>query len=239
MVLIGFGSILMAATGNTTIQLAVPDHLRGRVMSVYTTVFSASVPIGGIAMGAIASAFGVPVAIAVGGVLTLVVGFGALAWGRRGAFALGRQPGARADRPAGMVPGRRPPALTSLTLRAAADLALDGPEHERGVEPAEPERRRQHAPVGAVAAGPQQARQERRDLGIRVVEVDRGRRPAVADRQRADRGLDRARRTERMAVERLGAADRHGRRPAPRAPSAIARASATSPIGVDEAWALT
>ena len=56
MVLIGFGSILMAATGNTTIQLAVPDHLRGRVMSVYTTVFSASVPIGGLAMGAIASA---------------------------------------------------------------------------------------------------------------------------------------------------------------------------------------
>ena len=52
MVLIGFGSILMAATGNTTIQLAVPDHLRGRVMSVYTTVFSASVPVGGLAMGA-------------------------------------------------------------------------------------------------------------------------------------------------------------------------------------------
>ena len=49
----------MAATGNTTIQLAVPDQLRGRVMSVYTTVFSASVPIGGLAMGAVASAFGV------------------------------------------------------------------------------------------------------------------------------------------------------------------------------------
>ena len=64
MVLIGFGSILMAATGNATIQLAVPDQLRGRVMSVYTTVFSASVPLGGLAMGAIASAFGVTVAIA-------------------------------------------------------------------------------------------------------------------------------------------------------------------------------
>ncbi len=97
MVLIGFGSILMAATGNTTIQLAVPDHLRGRVMSVYTTVFSASVPIGGLAMGAIASAFGVPVAIAVGGVLTLLVGLGALAWGRRGAFDLGRQRRPRPD----------------------------------------------------------------------------------------------------------------------------------------------
>ena len=86
MVFVGFGSILMAATGNTTIQLAVPDHLRGRVMSVYTTVFSASIPIGGLAMGAIASTFGVPSAIALGGALTLVVGLGALVWGRGGAF---------------------------------------------------------------------------------------------------------------------------------------------------------
>jgi MFS family permease len=86
MVVVGFGSILMAATGNTTIQLAVPDHLRGRVMSVYTTVFSASVPIGGLAMGAIASGFGTAFAIGLGGVLSLVVGVGALAWGRRGAF---------------------------------------------------------------------------------------------------------------------------------------------------------
>ena len=61
MVLIGFGSILMAATGNTTIQLAVPDQLRGRVMSVYTTAFSVSVPLGGLTMGAVASAAGRPV----------------------------------------------------------------------------------------------------------------------------------------------------------------------------------
>ena len=87
MVVIGFGSILMAATGNTTIQLAVPDHLRGRVMSVYTTVFSASIPIGGLAMGAVASGFGTPVAIGLGGVLTIAVGVGAWVWGRRGAFA--------------------------------------------------------------------------------------------------------------------------------------------------------
>jgi predicted MFS family arabinose efflux permease len=86
MVLVGFGSIFMAATGNATIQLAVPDQLRGRVMSVYTTVFSASVPIGGLAMGAVASGFGVPVAIALGGALSVVVGLGALAWGRGGAF---------------------------------------------------------------------------------------------------------------------------------------------------------
>jgi MFS family permease len=88
MVIVGFGSILMAATGNTTIQLAVPDQLRGRVMSVYTTVFSASVPIGGLAMGAIASGFGTAFAIGLGGVLSLLVGLGALAWGRNGAFTM-------------------------------------------------------------------------------------------------------------------------------------------------------
>jgi MFS family permease len=88
MVLVGFGAILMAATGNTTIQLAVPDHLRGRVMSVYTTVFSASVPIGGIAFGAVASNFGSSMAIGLGGILTVFVGLGALAWGRRGAFTI-------------------------------------------------------------------------------------------------------------------------------------------------------
>ena len=56
----------MAVTANTTIQLAVPDHLRGRVMSVYTTVFAGSVPAGGLLMGWIASAWGVAVALFVG-----------------------------------------------------------------------------------------------------------------------------------------------------------------------------
>ncbi len=88
MVIVGFGAILMAATGNTTIQQAVPDHLRGRVMSVYTTVFSASVPIGGLAMGAIASGFGTEVANGLGGALTEIEALGALAWGRQGAFKL-------------------------------------------------------------------------------------------------------------------------------------------------------
>jgi MFS family permease len=92
MVVIGFGSILMAATANTTIQLAVPDHLRGRVMSVYTTVFSASVPIGGLAMGAVASGLGASVAIAVGGVLSVVVGLAAIAWGRQAGFAIPEAP---------------------------------------------------------------------------------------------------------------------------------------------------
>jgi MFS family permease len=83
MVPIGAGGITMAATANATIQLAVPDGLRGRVMSVYTTVFSASMPVGGLLMGVLASRLGILEAIAIGGVLSLAAGIAALIWYRR------------------------------------------------------------------------------------------------------------------------------------------------------------
>jgi MFS family permease len=83
MVLIGAGGIAMAATANATIQLAVPDGLRGRVMSVYTTVFSASTPVGGLLTGIVASKVGIFEAIAIGGVLSLLTGIGAFVWYRR------------------------------------------------------------------------------------------------------------------------------------------------------------
>jgi MFS family permease len=80
---VGAGAIGMAATANTAIQTAVPDQLRGRVMSVYLTVFAGSTPIGGPAMGAIASAFGIATSVAIGGVLSALVGLGGLLWWRR------------------------------------------------------------------------------------------------------------------------------------------------------------
>jgi len=83
MLFVGFGAIGMAATANTTIQLVVPDELRGRVMSVYATVFVGSTPFGGLAMGWIASVFGVPASLAVGGIGALVTGLLAFAWMRR------------------------------------------------------------------------------------------------------------------------------------------------------------
>jgi hypothetical protein len=52
-------------------------------MSVYTTVFAASVPIGGLATGALASSIGVLQTILVGGVLSLATGIGAVIWYRR------------------------------------------------------------------------------------------------------------------------------------------------------------
>lgn len=78
MFLAGWGLISMAATCNTIIQLAVPDVLRGRVMSVYTTVFAGSTPFGGIFSGGLAAIGGAPAALIVGGgiaVLAAIVGF--------------------------------------------------------------------------------------------------------------------------------------------------------------------
>jgi MFS family permease len=80
MLAMGFGMIAMAATANSTIQLTVPDRLRGRVVSVYTTVFAGSTPIGGLLLGAVASRFGVPAAFLAGGVVTVAVGLWAVVW---------------------------------------------------------------------------------------------------------------------------------------------------------------
>ncbi len=79
----GFGAIWMAANGNTLIQATVPDELRGRVISVYTTVFAGSTPVGALFAGALAARWGAVAALAVGGVLTVGVGVAALAWLRR------------------------------------------------------------------------------------------------------------------------------------------------------------
>jgi MFS family permease len=83
MIPVGAGGIGMAATANATIQLHVPDGLRGRVMSVYTTVFAASVPIGGLATGLLASTIGVLPTVFVGGALSVATGIGATIWYRR------------------------------------------------------------------------------------------------------------------------------------------------------------
>ena len=78
----GFGAIFMAASANTSIQATVPDELRGRVMSVYLTVFAGSTPIGALFAGWLASAFGPVAAIAFGGLGSIAVGLVGLAWHR-------------------------------------------------------------------------------------------------------------------------------------------------------------
>jgi MFS family permease len=71
--IIGFASMLMVNTINVTVQNGVPDALRGRVMSLYVTVFAGSAPLGGLFAGAIAQFFGADVAFLIGALLAAAV----------------------------------------------------------------------------------------------------------------------------------------------------------------------
>jgi MFS family permease len=75
--------MLMVNTINVTIQNSVPDALRGRVMSLYVTVFAGSAPIGGLIAGAMAQAWGAAAAFSVGAVLASGV-LAVVAWRLRG-----------------------------------------------------------------------------------------------------------------------------------------------------------
>jgi MFS family permease len=70
---IGLASILMVNTINVTIQNSVTHELRGRVMSLYVTVFAGTAPIGGLLAGAVAEAWGPAAGFGIGAVLGAVV----------------------------------------------------------------------------------------------------------------------------------------------------------------------
>jgi MFS family permease len=52
--LVGFGAINQIATANSLLQLNVPNELRGRVMSSFTTMFLGMTPLGNFAVGSLA-----------------------------------------------------------------------------------------------------------------------------------------------------------------------------------------
>lgn len=66
---IGLASMLMVNTINVTIQNTVSNELRGRVMSLYVTVFAGSAPIGGFFAGAVAELWDAPAAFVAGSIV--------------------------------------------------------------------------------------------------------------------------------------------------------------------------
>ena len=70
--MVGFAMIAFSATANTTVQTVAPDHLRGRVMSVYMLVFAGSIPFGNLLTGGLAHLYGVQVALLIGVGISLV-----------------------------------------------------------------------------------------------------------------------------------------------------------------------
>jgi len=61
--ILGFGAITQIATANGQLQLAVPDNLRGRVMSSFTTVFLGMTTIGNLVLGSLAHYIGTQYAL--------------------------------------------------------------------------------------------------------------------------------------------------------------------------------
>ena len=88
----GLGAVAMAATANSLIQVTVPGPLRGRVMSVYTTVFVGSTPAGNAFTGGLAGGFGTPLAILVDGAVSILGAGAAAAVVLRGAVPTAEEP---------------------------------------------------------------------------------------------------------------------------------------------------
>lgn len=68
---LGTASLLTMTSANSVLQTRTPDHIRGRVMSLYTIVFLGTTPIGAPFIGWVGETFGARWAIAVGGIATL------------------------------------------------------------------------------------------------------------------------------------------------------------------------
>jgi MFS family permease len=65
----GFGMLLFFSTSNTVLQTIVPDEMRGRVMGVWSLVFGAMIPLGGLEAGAVAHWLGTPFALGLGAII--------------------------------------------------------------------------------------------------------------------------------------------------------------------------
>ncbi len=76
---VGIADAVAAVTRNTVAQLAVPDALRGRVMSIVVLVTRGSTPLGQVQTGTVAGLAGGPAAALIGAVV-VAAGVGLAAW---------------------------------------------------------------------------------------------------------------------------------------------------------------
>ena len=73
LVVVGFAGISFLARANTALQTAVPDALRGRVMSVYILLLMGVAPVGAMQLGAVAHFLGAPRALAAESLIAVVL----------------------------------------------------------------------------------------------------------------------------------------------------------------------
>lgn len=68
---VGFCMMLQMSSSNTLIQAMVPDHLRGRVMSVYSMMFMGMAPFGALFGGALAQRLSAPITVSIGAIAAI------------------------------------------------------------------------------------------------------------------------------------------------------------------------
>lgn len=80
---LGVAAVSFTTSANTAVQMGSPDELRGRVMSLYWTLFAGTTPIGALFVGSMAKWVGVPATLMVCAGLCLVgVAVGFAYWSR-------------------------------------------------------------------------------------------------------------------------------------------------------------
>ena len=73
LVLLGCSTMVFLGMANGLLQTRAPDHLRGRVMSVYTMMFMGLMPLGSMLMGSLGSVAGIGSALLAGGAACALV----------------------------------------------------------------------------------------------------------------------------------------------------------------------
>jgi len=77
----GVGAVFVYSSSMMLIQLAVPDHLRGRVMGIWMIVYSGSVPLGALWTGRVAQSWGVAFAMGLSAILCVLAALFVMATG--------------------------------------------------------------------------------------------------------------------------------------------------------------
>jgi MFS family permease len=78
----GYASMVFAITANSTLQRFARPDMRGRVMSLYTTIFLGSSAIGGPIVGWVAERWGTPQTVVATGLVAVAAGVAAAVWAR-------------------------------------------------------------------------------------------------------------------------------------------------------------
>ena len=73
LLLVGGGGVVLMASSNTLVQTFVEDDKRGRVMSLFTMGFTGTMPLGNLAVGAVAGVWGPRLALLLSGLACALV----------------------------------------------------------------------------------------------------------------------------------------------------------------------